>query len=76
MCIRDRARKQRTLNLQELPMKKRMSYMLHHINGMNRMNMVNGSFKTLKAPKMKMQPTMKKVMGLNRRATGMKLMVV
>eukprot|EP00975_Prorocentrum_lima_P062591 12886473-Prorocentrum_lima.AAC.1 len=51
--------KKRTLNLQKLSSQKRTSYMLHHIDGMNLMNLMNGTTKTLKAMMMKTQ-TMKK----------------
>eukprot|EP00975_Prorocentrum_lima_P054510 11429977-Prorocentrum_lima.AAC.1 len=37
MCIRDS------------PRSKRMYYILHHINGMKKMNLANGTTKTLKA---------------------------
>eukprot|EP00975_Prorocentrum_lima_P054562 11441259-Prorocentrum_lima.AAC.1 len=57
----------RTLNFQKLARQKRMSFMLLHIIGMNQMNLVSGTTKTLKDMMMMTQAVKKRAMGLNQK---------
>eukprot|EP00975_Prorocentrum_lima_P070663 12933368-Prorocentrum_lima.AAC.1 len=63
-------RMKRTLSIQRLSMKKRMSSMLRHMNGLDETNEVNGTLMILQVMKKRMQLMMKKVIEADQESEG------